>query len=341
MNRLRIALPLAGLALFVSACGTNDVTPPQNADPPRKQAAQSEPLPSDAPEPPKPVEPPYPAKAEEPLEPPAGPPPVNLEHQATLLAEEPLTISPEDRLAVEQMEEELARSDALLREEGSQPDDGGLADDLSRGGELPDDEALLLSIADEDDLTIAEAYEPYADEDFLLSGDEYDLDDPADVEALLREEFGDAPAGGEEPLVAGIQTYTGTLADLSEMEIVYFQFDLANLSGEAMAELDKNIVWLKTNPDLRVRVEGHCDERGTSEYNLALGQRRAGRVVDYLIANGVNADRLIAVSFGEEIPRSFDHTEEAWKKNRRVEFSPAEGEPGDGLSQTLADQPTP
>ncbi|HUH38949.1 MAG TPA: peptidoglycan-associated lipoprotein Pal [Spongiibacteraceae bacterium] len=100
---------------------------------------------------------------------------------------------------------------------------------------------------------------------------------------------------------------------------VYFDFDTAVLSAETRAKLDAHVAYLQAN-NKTVRLEGHCDERGTREYNMALGERRAKAVADYLAANGVARYRAETVSYGEERPVAFGHDESAWRQNRRVEI---------------------
>lgn len=104
-------------------------------------------------------------------------------------------------------------------------------------------------------------------------------------------------------------------------EIVYFAFDDASLTPEGMARLDAIAAHMKTNTKEKLKVEGHCDDRGSIEYNLALGQRRAESVRKYLETVGIGADRLQAVSFGSEKPAVAGQGEEAWSKNRRAEFA--------------------
>lgn len=99
-----------------------------------------------------------------------------------------------------------------------------------------------------------------------------------------------------------------------------FAFDDASLSSEARAVLSRHAQLLVENRSQRVLVEGHCDERGTREYNLALGERRANAVVDYFLANGVRASQIDSRSFGEERPIDPGSSESAWAKNRRVEL---------------------
>ena len=99
---------------------------------------------------------------------------------------------------------------------------------------------------------------------------------------------------------------------------VFFGFDSAELGGGAQATLDKQAAFLSVNPALVVIVEGHADERGTREYNLALGDRRATAVRDYLLAKGLNSARIRTVSYGKERPTVSGSNEDAWEKNRRA-----------------------
>ena len=101
---------------------------------------------------------------------------------------------------------------------------------------------------------------------------------------------------------------------------VYFAFDDFSLSQEAKSVLAQNAAWLINNPQREVIIEGHCDERGTDEYNIALGERRANSTKRYLIVLGVNAAQLSTISFGEERPANPGHGESAWAQNRRAEF---------------------
>src|SRR6056300_637042 len=99
---------------------------------------------------------------------------------------------------------------------------------------------------------------------------------------------------------------------------VYFGFDSSELAGEAQATLDRQAAFLNVNPTMVVIIEGHADERGTREYNLALGDRRAVAVRDYLLAKGLNAARVRTVSYGKERPAVSGSNDEAWAKNRRA-----------------------
>ncbi len=114
-----------------------------------------------------------------------------------------------------------------------------------------------------------------------------------------------------------------TIDDLNRkgvLRTVYFAYDSAELGEETRRALQANAEWLKSNPRFKIRVEGHCDERGTVEYNLALGQRRADATRDYLGSLGVDARRLTTISYGEERPAAVGHDDSAWSQNRRAEF---------------------
>lgn len=101
---------------------------------------------------------------------------------------------------------------------------------------------------------------------------------------------------------------------------IHFAFDSSRLSPKAQALLKAKAKILKKHPELRMVIAGHCDERGTNEYNMALGERRARAAYEYLILLGVDANRMDLVSYGEERPLVEGHNEEAWAKNRRDEF---------------------
>ena len=101
---------------------------------------------------------------------------------------------------------------------------------------------------------------------------------------------------------------------------VFFDFDRSAIRDEQKAALNDNAGWLKANSGAKIILEGHCDERGTAEYNLALGERRAKAVKDYLVGTGIAADRISTISYGEERPFVLGHDESAWKWNRRAHF---------------------
>jgi len=106
----------------------------------------------------------------------------------------------------------------------------------------------------------------------------------------------------------------------SPLSDVFFAYNESLLSVEAQSLLEKNAEWLRSHPEGQVLIEGHCDERGTVEYNLALGERRVQSAKDYLINLGVSKDRLLTISYGKERPFALGHTEEAWAQNRRAHF---------------------
>ncbi|MBN2415719.1 peptidoglycan-associated lipoprotein Pal [bacterium] len=104
------------------------------------------------------------------------------------------------------------------------------------------------------------------------------------------------------------------------LQPVYFELDESDLTPEARSILGGLADALAVNPGISIMIEGHCDERGTIEYNLALGERRATAVKEYLVNYGVNAARLYTISYGKERPADPGHSEAAWAKNRRAEF---------------------
>lgn len=105
------------------------------------------------------------------------------------------------------------------------------------------------------------------------------------------------------------------------LQDVFFSYDSFELSEEARQTLQANADWLQNNVEAKVEVEGHCDDRGTAEYNLALGAKRARAAQDYLITLGVPAERLSVISYGEELPQCTDSNESCWQRNRRGHFS--------------------
>jgi len=102
---------------------------------------------------------------------------------------------------------------------------------------------------------------------------------------------------------------------------IYFEYDSYSVQPEDLPKIKEVSEWLKVNSAVRIVVEGHCDERGTVEYNLALGQKRAEVVKNHLTKFGVDEKRIRVISFGKEIPADPGHAEDAWSKNRRVHFA--------------------
>ena len=117
-----------------------------------------------------------------------------------------------------------------------------------------------------------------------------------------------------------VGTAPGAAEPVPGLSRIYFDFDQSAITAEGKTTLERNAKFLMVNPGLRVRVEGHCDERGTTEYNIALGERRAKATFQYLMDLGVDPNRMGVVSYGKEIPLASEHNEAAWAKNRRAEF---------------------
>jgi peptidoglycan-associated lipoprotein len=112
-----------------------------------------------------------------------------------------------------------------------------------------------------------------------------------------------------------------SMGDADATKAVYFAFDDYTLDSEAQGQLNRLADYLKASTSAIVQIEGHCDERGSIEYNLALGERRAQSVKNYLVQLGVDTGRLTTISYGEEKPVQDGHDEGAWTKNRRAEFA--------------------
>jgi peptidoglycan-associated lipoprotein len=106
----------------------------------------------------------------------------------------------------------------------------------------------------------------------------------------------------------------------SPLKDIYFDYDRSDLRADARETLRANAGWLKNNPSARIEIEGHTDERGTNEYNLALGAKRAQSAKDYLSTLGIAGDRLSTISYGEEIPVCKEQNESCWRQNRRARF---------------------
>jgi len=123
-------------------------------------------------------------------------------------------------------------------------------------------------------------------------------------------------------LETGGEKARGSLKEeASPLEDIFFDFDEALIREDAKAILDRNVAWLKEHQKVRITIEGHCDERGTNEYNLALGERRARAAKEYLVAAGIDPGRIVTISYGEERPFVLGHDEEAWRWNRRAHFT--------------------
>lgn len=133
---------------------------------------------------------------------------------------------------------------------------------------------------------------------------------------------------GEKNLSSGASSDSGQRLDErlrgkgegGPLQDVHFAYDSYDLSSEARDTLQSNADWLRSNAQVKVEIEGHCDERGTVEYNLALGAKRAKAVRDYIASLGIASDRLSTISYGEELPLCREQGEECWQQNRRAHF---------------------
>ncbi|MBW2619641.1 MAG: peptidoglycan-associated lipoprotein Pal [Deltaproteobacteria bacterium] len=145
----------------------------------------------------------------------------------------------------------------------------------------------------------------------------------------------DMPAPGTEEVIVEAVDEEVSEADVRSQELreelarkrmaflnkmVHFDFDKYNIRPDAAGVLKNKAAWLKENPDVSISIEGHCDERGTAQYNLALGERRATASKNFLVRLGVSASRMETISYGEERPLDPGNNEAAWAKNRRAQF---------------------
>lgn len=136
-----------------------------------------------------------------------------------------------------------------------------------------------------------------------------------------------AADSGSTVINANGSTASGSLSDLLKIRVYYFGTNLSDVTAIAYGGLNAHAEYLRNNQGTRLQLSGHTDERGTREYNLALGERRANAVARYLVSVGVNAGQLSVVSYGKEKPVADGSHEEAWAKNRRVELDYVSGNP--------------
>ncbi|HVC08710.1 MAG TPA: peptidoglycan-associated lipoprotein Pal [Elusimicrobiota bacterium] len=139
--------------------------------------------------------------------------------------------------------------------------------------------------------------------------------------------------------VAEANLRTGAFTAIPEVKTAYFDFNKADLTQATRAILRTNAAYLKEHPELDARVAGYCDERGTVEYNLALGQRRAKAVRDYYILLGVDGGRIATISYGKENPVCLEHAEACWAQNRRAETGVRANESAAPVAPTPAAAP--
>jgi peptidoglycan-associated lipoprotein len=124
----------------------------------------------------------------------------------------------------------------------------------------------------------------------------------------------DPGLSGREGMQSGVER------SATELRTIYFEFDAYSLQSDARNRLEQNAQYMREHPQARIEVQGNCDDRGSTEYNLALGQRRAEAARRYLVNLGIDAGRIDTISFGEENPAVRGHSETAWAKNRRDDF---------------------
>ena len=126
--------------------------------------------------------------------------------------------------------------------------------------------------------------------------------------------------GADGGLFSGADCESRSARDFVEntTDTVFFAFDSSALSAEAQSALDTQVAWLKKHDDVNVIVQGHCDDRGTREYNMALGERRANAVKQYLVSQGIEESRISTISYGKERPAVLGNNEAAWAQNRRA-----------------------
>lgn len=129
-----------------------------------------------------------------------------------------------------------------------------------------------------------------------------------------------APSGGTTAAPSTARPDVKEFAAVADLKDIHFDFDKYDIRPSDAKTLDGNAGWLKSNPNHLVLIEGHCDERGTNEYNLALGERRAKSTMNYLVSQGVQASRITIISYGEERPVCAQKSEECWAQNRRAHF---------------------
>jgi len=134
--------------------------------------------------------------------------------------------------------------------------------------------------------------------------------------AAVRGEGG-RPSGA---VVAATRPEPREFTAVPDVVDIHFDFDRYDIRPDDVKILDASADWLKSNPRFLLLIEGHCDERGTNEYNLALGEHRAKAAVNYLVSQGVQVGRMTLISYGEERPTCADKTEACWAQNRRAHF---------------------
>lgn len=175
--------------------------------------------------------------------------------------------------------------------------------------------------------SVQKSAEPSTAEQTVQPKEEKAVAGKEEAAGTIKEEKVEEQSIKESPLSAQVEAKADArdeLAAMTEKEgrlaAVYFEFDSSTVRDDMKPALDKNTEWLRKRQDVKVEIQGHADEKGTNEYNIALGERRAQGIKKYLADSGINEAILSTISYGEERPADLGHTEEAWAKNRRVEF---------------------
>jgi peptidoglycan-associated lipoprotein len=170
------------------------------------------------------------------------------------------------------------------------------------------------------DNSAAEAAKKKAEEDAAAAAKKKAEADAAAAAKKKAEEDAAAAAKKKAEADAAAQKMLQDQINAVESEKIYFDYDKADLKPESQSILEKKAKFLQANPSYTLTIEGNCDERGTNEYNLALGERRADAAKKFINSLGVSSDKITTISYGEEKPVDPGHDEAAWAKNRRDEF---------------------
>jgi len=171
---------------------------------------------------------------------------------------------------------------------------------------------------------------PTPNADSILAAERARADSAAEADRRAREEAERAARQREADSLAALGRTTEAVRSMVAA-MIHFDFDKSNIRPDDAGTLDQKVAILQANPNLRIRIGGHCDERGSDEYNLALGNRRAQAAKQYLVSHGIDGSRIETQSWGEERPLVDGHDEGAWSQNRRDEFEIIGG--GDSLLQ--------
>lgn len=166
--------------------------------------------------------------------------------------------------------------------------------------------AAIFSLTSCSSLLKSNQVEPAVNNDFIVD------------EAVPQEDVYQPIANEQEAAALTKQTETQVQEEIEVQDRVFFAYDSSELNANAKKILDTQVLWLESDPSINITIEGHCDERGTREYNIALGDRRATAARNYLVDHGISADRIKTISYGKEHPVYFGTDEAVISKNRRA-----------------------